>query len=80
MCAVLGELDEQNEESWVKHHPANPDVTTNIRLQALLGPKSEHLWNVMESATYVWPTKYLTFRALTMHAATMLSKRWQATM
>ena len=48
---MLGELDEQYKESWVKHHPANPDVTTNIRVQALLGPKSEHLWDVMDNAT-----------------------------
>ena len=40
VCATLGELDETYKDSWVKHNPNNPDVTTNIRVQALLSDKA----------------------------------------
>ncbi|EMD32812.1 hypothetical protein CERSUDRAFT_108621 [Gelatoporia subvermispora B] len=52
VCATLGELDEHNPNSWVKHNPENPDVTTNIRLQVTLTDKDKHLWGVMDQATY----------------------------
>lgn len=51
MCATLGELDEEYAESWVRHEPNNPDVTTNIRLQVLPNDKAMHLWDVMDTAT-----------------------------
>lgn len=53
VCAALGELDEQSADSWVKHHAANPDPTTNIRLQVLPNEKVEKLWNCMDDATSV---------------------------
>jgi hypothetical protein len=53
VCATLGELDELNTHSWFKHNPANPDVTTNVRLQALPSSKTESCRVVMEKATYV---------------------------
>lgn len=51
VCATLGELDEENIESWVQHQPSNPDVTTNIRLQVLPNDKAMKLWKVMDTAT-----------------------------
>ena len=51
VCATLGEMDEKNRDSWVRHVPANPDVTTNIRLQVLPNAKTESCTEVMEDAT-----------------------------
>jgi LmbE family N-acetylglucosaminyl deacetylase len=51
VCATLGELDELNKDSWLKHDPANPDVTTNVRLQVLQNERSRELRNIMEEAT-----------------------------
>ncbi|KAJ7503482.1 hypothetical protein B0H11DRAFT_584623 [Mycena galericulata] len=52
VCAALGELDEGNSHSWVRHNPANPDVTTNIRVQVVLSEKDQSLRQVMHTATY----------------------------
>ncbi|KAH9889357.1 hypothetical protein C8Q73DRAFT_653745 [Cubamyces lactineus] len=52
VCATLGELDEKNPDSWVKHNPENPDVTTNIRLQVLPNANTDSCTEVMEEATY----------------------------
>ena len=51
VCATLGELDEKNKRSWMKHNPANPDVTTNVRLQVLPNVNTESCTKVMEEAT-----------------------------
>ena len=51
VCATLGELDEKNSDSWVRHHLANPDVTTNIRVQVLPDQKTASCTDVMETAT-----------------------------
>ena len=50
---MLGELDENNKDSWVQPDPNNPDVTTNVRLQYKLSTKDKSLRNVMHTATYV---------------------------
>ena len=51
VCATLGELDEKNAESWMEHNPANPDVTTNVRLQVLPNHNTDSITEVMEEAT-----------------------------
>ena len=51
VCATLGELDEKNAESWMEHNPANPDVTTNVRLQVLPNHNTDSITKVMEEAT-----------------------------
>jgi hypothetical protein len=53
VCATLGELDEENVDSWVRHEPKYPDVTTNIRLQVLPNEKTGLCRETMEEATYV---------------------------
>ena len=50
---MLGEIDEKNEQNWVKPDPNNPDVTTNIRLQITLSDNDTSLRKVMHTATYV---------------------------
>jgi len=52
VCATLGELDEENVDSWVRHEPKYPDVTTNIRLQVLPNEKTGLCRETMEEATY----------------------------
>ncbi|KAI5899539.1 FAD/NAD(P)-binding domain-containing protein [Schizophyllum commune H4-8] len=52
VCATLGELDEKNAESWMKHNPLHPDVTTNVRLQVLPNDNTNSITEVMEDATY----------------------------
>jgi hypothetical protein len=50
-CVMLGEIDEDNPECWVRPDPNNPDVTTNIRLQITLSDKDKSLRKVMHTAT-----------------------------
>ena len=52
-CVMLGEIDENNPDCWVRPDPNNPDVTTNIRLQIKLSDKDMSLRDVMHTATYV---------------------------
>ncbi|KAM5531773.1 hypothetical protein V8D89_014543 [Ganoderma adspersum] len=40
ICATLGELNEHNEDSWIKPNRQDPD------------PKLQMLWSVMDKATY----------------------------
>lgn len=35
----------------MKHNPANPDVTTNVRLQVLPNRNTDSITEVMEEAT-----------------------------
>ncbi|THU85298.1 FAD/NAD(P)-binding domain-containing protein [Dendrothele bispora CBS 962.96] len=52
VCASLGELDENNTNSWVKRNPQDPDVTTNVKLQVTLTDVDHSLWDVMDKATF----------------------------
>ncbi|THU79690.1 FAD/NAD(P)-binding domain-containing protein [Dendrothele bispora CBS 962.96] len=52
VCASLGELDENNTNSWVKRNPQDPDVTTNVKLQVTLTDVDRNLWDVMDKATF----------------------------
>ncbi|KZV86632.1 FAD/NAD(P)-binding domain-containing protein [Exidia glandulosa HHB12029] len=52
ICATLGELDENNKDSWVKPNRQDLDVTTNIKLQVTLDETATALWRVMDQATY----------------------------
>ncbi|KAJ7853011.1 hypothetical protein B0H14DRAFT_3108503 [Mycena olivaceomarginata] len=52
VCATLGELDENNPESWVRRNPQDPDVTTNVKLQVTLTQVDRDLWDVMDQATF----------------------------
>ncbi|KAH8822170.1 hypothetical protein DL96DRAFT_1714521 [Flagelloscypha sp. PMI_526] len=50
-CSTLGELPTDT-DSWVKHNKSNPDVTTNVRLQIDVTPKTAELWNETEESTF----------------------------
>ncbi|KIY72082.1 hypothetical protein CYLTODRAFT_368212 [Cylindrobasidium torrendii FP15055 ss-10] len=52
VCATLGELNEKNVQSWVRHNSKDPNVTTNIRLQVLPDELTESCRKTMEAATY----------------------------
>jgi len=52
LCATLGETDEDNPNSWVRHNVGDPDITSNVVLQFTLTEKDKKLWNIMDKATY----------------------------
>ncbi|THG95684.1 hypothetical protein EW026_g6015 [Hermanssonia centrifuga] len=51
VCASLGELDEENRDSWLRRNPQDPDLTTNVKLQITLSEKDHSLWDIMDHAT-----------------------------
>lgn len=50
---MLGELNEDNNDNWVKPKVNDNDVTTNTEVQVLLGKIDKDLWETMERATLV---------------------------
>lgn len=47
-------MDEDNPNSWIRHNPQDPDITTNITLQLTLTERDKKLWDIMDKATYVF--------------------------
>ena len=51
VCAVLGEMDYRNPESWMRRkRGSNP--TTNVTLQALANEADLSVWDVMDEGTF----------------------------
>lgn len=51
VCAILGELDFHNEQSFF-HKNADANPTCNSTLQCVISPKEQNTWNTMGKATY----------------------------
>jgi choline dehydrogenase-like flavoprotein len=51
VCATLGEVGENNPDNWIRPN-GGPDPTTNITVQLQAGPREQHLWDVLDEATY----------------------------
>ncbi|XP_072022786.1 uncharacterized protein [Amphiura filiformis] len=52
VCAVLGELDVTNPDSWFKQNTDDTDLTTNSKLQVTVNEKDKKTWNAMDDATF----------------------------
>jgi len=51
VCAVLGEIDNQNPENWLKLND-QADPTTNVLLQVLASEIDAQTWDTMDEATF----------------------------
>jgi hypothetical protein len=51
VCAVLGELDHDNPDSWMRPN-GERDPTTNVLLQVLANDADRETWDVMDAATF----------------------------
>lgn len=51
VCAVLGELDYQNPENWLKRD-GEADPTTNVMLQVLANDTDRETWDTMDAGTF----------------------------
>lgn len=52
VCAVLGELDYNNPESWFLRNDQDNNVTTNSLLQVRENPRDYQTWKAMDHATF----------------------------
>jgi hypothetical protein len=52
VCAVLGELDYRNKDSWFRFNSQDPDPTTNSLLQIVEDPRDRETWDVMDESTF----------------------------
>lgn len=52
VCAVLGELDFDNEDTWFHANPADDDPTTNSLLRVRTNARDAETWNTMDTATF----------------------------
>jgi len=54
VCATLGELSEDNQQSWFRknEHGTSSDPTANCVLQVLLNKDDNKLWDEMDQATF----------------------------
>lgn len=52
VCAVLGELDFRNSETWFRGNPSDPDPTTNSLLQIVENANDAATWDAMDRATF----------------------------
>ncbi len=52
VCAVVGELDYDNEESWFRHHPEDQDPTTSSLLQVVETERDGRTWDVMDESAF----------------------------
>jgi choline dehydrogenase-like flavoprotein len=52
VCAVLGELDYRNKNSWFRGNPQDPDPTTNSLLQVAENQSDHMTWDVMDESTF----------------------------
>ena len=60
VCAVLGELDYDNDQNWFKANDQDDDITTNSLLQIKENSKDEETWNAMDEATFLVLEKVLS--------------------
>jgi choline dehydrogenase-like flavoprotein len=51
VCAVLGEMDNQNKNNWVQPNGTH-DPTTNVTLQATEDESDASVWNTMDEGTF----------------------------
>ena len=51
VCAVLGEMNVDNAENWLRLNNGE-DPTTNVTLQAVEDASDSSVWNVMDEGTY----------------------------
>lgn len=52
VCAVLGELDENNPQNWFRKDDQNSDPTTNALLQVIMNDNDRHLHDHMDTSTF----------------------------
>ena len=52
VCAVLGELDINNPDTWFLLNKDDADITTNSMLQVTINDADEDTWNAMDKATF----------------------------
>jgi hypothetical protein len=52
VCAVLGELDYENDETWFRDNPQDRDPTTNSLLQVVETERDQRTWDVMDDGTF----------------------------
>ena len=51
VCAVLGELDHNNDKNWFRKNDDN-DLTSNVTLQVVANGNDNDVWDTMEDSTY----------------------------
>ncbi|RKH70963.1 GMC family oxidoreductase [Corallococcus aberystwythensis] len=52
VCAVLGELDFRNPNSWFRANGADADPTTNSLLRVTVNESDQRTWDVMDRSTF----------------------------
>lgn len=52
VCAVLGELDYQNDETWFRGNPQDRNPTTNSLLQVVENERDRRTWDAMDEGTF----------------------------
>lgn len=52
VCAVLGELDFRNPDTWFRGNPADPDPTTNSLLRVSENESDRETWEIMDQSTF----------------------------
>ena len=52
VCAVLGELDYDNNKTWFLNNDQDDDLTTNSLLQVTENEKDRETWDAMDEATF----------------------------
>lgn len=52
VCAVLGELDYQNDQNWFRRNEQDVDLTTNSLLQVVETASDSETWNAMDEGTF----------------------------
>jgi choline dehydrogenase-like flavoprotein len=59
VCAVLGEMDNQNKNNWLQPN-GTADPTTNVTLQATENEADASVWNTMDEGTFQMLEKVLS--------------------
>ncbi|MBN8227454.1 GMC family oxidoreductase [Corallococcus macrosporus] len=52
VCAVLGELDYRNPNTWFRANGADANPTTNSLLRVTVNESDQHTWNAMDQSTF----------------------------
>lgn len=52
VCAVLGELDSRNPETWFRANPDDPDPTTSSLLRVKETARDRETWDLMDDSTF----------------------------
>ena len=54
VCAVLGETDWRNKNSWfLRHNKVSADLSTNMLLQIVENERDLQVWDAMDEATFL---------------------------